>query len=115
MQIVGLLGIYFDALLVKVKTFFYFHSEIGSGHIVLVKKYVFRSKISLSYDLVRHKFTQIKLKWGVITVQVVHNELLANDDMGRGSEIECHMEYVTLTLMTIRLHTYIHRMLYMDT
>ena len=46
---------------------------------------------------------------------LVHNELLANDDMGRGSEIECHMEYVTLTLMTIRLHSNIHRMLYTDT
>ena len=35
MQILGLLGMYFDAVVVKVKTFFTF-IQIGSGHTVAV-------------------------------------------------------------------------------
>ena len=32
MQILGLLGMYFDAVVVEVKTFLHLHIQIGSGH-----------------------------------------------------------------------------------
>ena len=38
MQILGLLGMYFDAVVVEVKTFFTF-IQIGSGHTVLAQYY----------------------------------------------------------------------------